>query len=157
MLDLASLYLLHHTQLRDCEKQKLPSLSWQTIKHWWLSSFICQQKEWQNRSELWSKKRKNAAFTLLKAVSPIFALSLIAIKGRKMLSGPSAQTWLAWIQGKSAMRSALNQEGVPLPTIVSTQPLGHSMVLSPAYLILYPHLTLFTGRGMWLSFSLFML
>lgn len=45
-----------------------------------------------------------------------------------MLSGPSVQTWLAWIQGKSAMRSALNQEHVPLPPIVSTQASYHIVV-----------------------------
>lgn len=61
-----------------------------------------------------------------------------------MLSGPSAQTWLAWIQGKSAMRSALKQECVPLSPTVSTQPLYHSVVVSPAYSILYPRFTLFS-------------
>lgn len=58
-----------------------------------------------------------------------------------MLSGPSAEAWLAWVQGKSAMRTAVNHQHIPLPPIITTKalwPLGHSMVTTPAYSITVP-------------------
>lgn len=72
------------------------------------SSFIWSQKVWNNRSELRSKKMENTSSIQLRAFSPICTLSLVAIKGRRMLNGPlhmSAEAWLARVQGKSAVQS----------------------------------------------------
>lgn len=124
------------------------------------SSFIWSQKVWNNRSELRSKKMENTSSLQLRAFSPICVLSLIAIKGRRMLNGPSAHVcWSMVGMGSRQVCGSVKHQHVPLPPIIPTNvpwSLDYSMMASLTYSVSVPLFTSLTGTGKRVIFPFFM-